>query len=217
MSPPNPAPPSQTQVLLHRWHDGDKDALGEIITRNLDWIRGYVHRRLGDQLRAKDDTQDIVQEALIEFMKFGPKFVIADEIHFRGLVAKIVRNVLADRHAWFTRRRRDMHRERVMPDQSTIHLDPGMNSVTQPPESAAKNEEREYIRLGLELLRPEEREVVIRRHFDGEEFATIAAAMQTTPEAARKRFGRALPRLFALIKQLKNGQLADAIADEGDE
>ncbi len=102
------------------------------------------------------------------------------------------------------------------PDRSTIHLDVNVRSVTQPPEGAARAEEREYIRLGLELLQPEEREIVIRRHFDSEEFAAIADAMQTTPEAARKRFGRALPKLFSLIKQLKNGQL-EAALDEADE
>ena len=43
----------QTRVLLQQWHGGDREALGELIDRNIGWIRGRVAKRMGALLASR--------------------------------------------------------------------------------------------------------------------------------------------------------------------
>ena len=89
---------ADTNDLLERWRAGDAEALGALLDRDVSWIRAYVRRHMGEHLRAGDDTDDFVQEAAIAVLRYGPRFVMNDRGHFRGLLAKITLNVLRSRH-----------------------------------------------------------------------------------------------------------------------
>ena len=65
-----------TGKLLERWHAGDGGALDELLVRDLPWIRRCVHRRLGQGLRQRAETEDFVQEAVLEVLRYGPRFVV---------------------------------------------------------------------------------------------------------------------------------------------
>src|SRR5215813_5262684 len=56
--------PSQTLTLLRRWHGGDREALGELVARDLPWIRAHVERRPQPELRRHLDADDLVQDAM---------------------------------------------------------------------------------------------------------------------------------------------------------
>ena len=66
--------PSETRLLLGRWHGGDRSALDALLERDLPWIRQHVRRRLGANLRARMDSADVVQEAMVEFLRHAPPF-----------------------------------------------------------------------------------------------------------------------------------------------
>ena len=89
-----PSEGPSTFDLLERWRTGDVDALGILLDRDIEWIRSYVRRHLGEHLRFGADTDDFVQEASLAVLKYGPRFVIENRSHFRGLLAKITLNVL---------------------------------------------------------------------------------------------------------------------------
>ena len=40
-------------------------------------IREHVHQRLGPALRAKETVSDIAQDAVMEVLRFGPKFQVS--------------------------------------------------------------------------------------------------------------------------------------------
>src|SRR5262245_60828530 len=48
--------PSETRLLLQRLREGDRGALDALVARDLDWIRGYVRRRLGNALRSRMES-----------------------------------------------------------------------------------------------------------------------------------------------------------------
>ena len=54
----------------------------------------------------KVESSDIVQDAALQFLKYGPRFILSDEEKFRALLVRIVENVLRDKHDWFSARRR---------------------------------------------------------------------------------------------------------------
>lgn len=204
-----------TTALLKRWNAGDEDALQELLRQHLPWIRAHVRQRLGDFLRTKDESGDIVQDALVEFLRYGPHFEVASEAHLRFLLSRIAENVLRDRHDFFTRRRRQAAREQPIPDDSVLALDAGAREVTQPDAALERKQWQAWVRLALALMDPDEREVIVLRQWDNLEFAAIGERLGAAPDAVRMRFQRALPKLAQKIQMLQRGQIDElALRDD---
>ena len=202
---------SRTLALLRRWHRGDREALNALLEDNLPFIRNYLRRRLGPALRRKGESMDFVQDAMVEFLRWGPRFELSGAAPFRALMVRIIENVLRDKHDWFTARRRDLARERPLPEGSVLGLQPSLGSVTRPSEAAQRREEEGWIRLGLELLEPRDREVIHLRIFEQAPFKEIGAHFGLDAVAARARFLRALPRLARIVEDLRAGRLEEAL------
>jgi RNA polymerase sigma factor (sigma-70 family) len=209
--------PSATDVLLRRSHGGDRAALDVLIAANLDWVCERVHDRLGPLLRAKGETQDYVQDVVLDVLRSGPRFVTADQAQFRALLCRIVENVLADHWHGLHAQRRDVSRERPLPSDSVLELDAPSAGTTRPAEAAARAEETEWIRLALELLPAADRQILWLREWSGRAFPDIARELGIAEDAARMRFQRAVPRLAEQLERLRAGRLADALAAAADE
>ena len=205
----------ETVDLLSRWNGGDEDALAELLTRNMDWIRGHVRRRLGQALRRKAETEDFVQDAVLEMLRYGPRFVVQRRAQFRALLARIAENVLRGKHDWFHRERRAMSKEVRAGSDSVLPLDPAASQTT-PSEAVVRGENASWIRLALELLPPRDREVILMREWQEMAFAEIAGALGVAEDAARMRFQRALVRLARTAKRLRDGEIDGLLAEAPD-
>ncbi|MFN0060384.1 MAG: RNA polymerase sigma factor [Planctomycetota bacterium] len=204
---------NETRVLLEEWHGGDKDALGRLLARNLDWIRGRVANRMGPLLQAKGSATDFVQDALLEVLRYGPKFVMSDEAQFRALMAKIVENVLRGRHDWFTAQRREAAKEYGGASGTVLDLDALRRTVTRPSQTFEKQETVELIQLGISLLEDEDREIIILRQWDDLSFEEIADRLGVQTDTARMRFNRALPKLAEKVDMLRRGDVATILGE----
>ena len=195
----------QTRVLLRRWHDGERQALHRLLERDLAWIRQRVEHRLGQGLRARGESQDYVQDALLEALELTPRFVVDDRDHFRRLLARIVENMLRDKNDFYRRARRDMNREQPLPSDTVVSLVNGSlaSPVTDPGRRAENNEAAARLRLAMELLRPHEREVLVLRQWDGLDYRSIATRLKTTEVVVRKRFQRAIAHLANWAERLE--------------
>lgn len=202
---------SDTLELLERWHAGDRAALDALIQRDLPWVEAHVRRRLGKLLRAKAETQDYVQQALVEFLEYGPRFVIANRRHFRALLARIAENVLRGAHDHFTAQRRAAARERPLAPDSVLVLDPSLRQGERPSEAAEAAEWRDVVRLALELLEPQDRDLILWRDWEGEPFARIGERLGVSADAARMRYYPALARLGAAVTCIREGRLGELL------
>lgn len=203
-----------TRDLLLRWHDGDQDALAELVQREAPWIAALVRRRLGPTLRRRAETQDIVQNTLLHVLRDGPRFVVSDRDQLHGLLARMVENVLRVQAHHHQAQKRDVRRE-AAPDGSRTRLDLDLPAdVTRPSEAAARNETRDWVRLAMELLEPEDRNVVLWREYHDLPFAEIAERLGVAEDAARMRYRRALPRLARKLALLREGQLGRLLQEE---
>ena len=207
---------SSTTILLQRWHDGDRKALDELLETHMSWIAGRVRRRVGAVLRAKAETVDYVEEAVVEFLDHGPRFVLTNGAHFRALMARIVENVLAGNHRWWTAARRDIGRERALPPDSVVVLDPPHDVVASPSEHAERHEREALLRIGLELLRPEQRDVIVMRDYRHLELFEIAERLEISSNTAQKRYERAIQALSRAVGALRKRRLDDLLNDETD-
>ncbi len=194
--------PTSTRDLLTRMHGGDEDALRDLVARHLPWIRACVHERLGRKLRQRAETQDFVHEAVVEVLRHGPRFTVSSDEHFRALLGRIVENVLRGKHRRWAAERRDAAQERPLPTESVLDLDPRRAPATTASAAVDRREREAWLRLGMELLRPEDREVVELRQ-EGLPFEEVGAELGVAANAARMRFDRALARLGALVVRLR--------------
>jgi len=203
-----------TRELLVRFHAGDEKTLGALVERHVPWIRARVRDRLGGRLREKAETQDFVHEAVVELLRHGPRFTVTSEDHFRALLARIVENVICDQHRWFETERRKTARERPLPTESVIDLDPRRAAAPTASATADRREREAWLRLGLELLKPEDREVLLLRNEEELSFEKVGERLGVSTDAARMRFERALARLGDVVARLRI-EGVEAITREG--
>ena len=202
---------ARTTILLRRWHQGDAGALGSLLEEHLGWITHHVRTRLGRVLRRKAETVDYVEETILELLDHGPRFVVANGKHFRALVARIAENVLSGNHRWWMAARRAIDRECPIPRDSVLVLDP---EHAPPPSAAAEHAEREaLVRLGLELLRPEQREIIVLRDYQQVALADIAERLGTTTGTAQKRYERALQALARTVGALRSRRIDELLCE----
>jgi RNA polymerase sigma factor (sigma-70 family) len=198
---------SKTSLFLKQWHGGDQKSLYELVQRHLPWIHANVRHRMGPVLKKKGETSDYVQDVLIQFMRDSPRFVLSNEVSFRALLLKIVDCTLRDKHDWYTARRRAVARERPLPSDTILDLDAGRRTVRTPSKSAAFHEQEAWIRLGMELLDPEDREVLVLRQWDELSFSEIGKQFGLKANAAWKKHDRAVCRLGEVVSALRSGDV----------
>lgn len=196
-----------TLLLLQRWHGGDESALAELIARDLPWLRTEAMRRMGSELRERQEADDVVQQALVHVMQYGPRFEVADEDHYRAILVRIVENTIRKMLRDSRRQKRSAGREEPLPSGSVVAL---AATATRPSAAADRNEQRAWLHLGLELLDADDREIVLQRQWHGLPFAAIGGQLGINEDAARRRFERAVARLAQTVGHLRRGELVQA-------
>lgn len=202
-----------TYDLLTRWRAGDPDALGRLLDRDLEWIRSFVHRRLGQTpARRFGDTDDYVQEAVVRLLRDGPRFVLADRDQFRALLSTIALNTIRSSHRAQHTQKRAVAREQPLGTDTVLLLDRPHAMPAPPDEQAALAEQEEWLRLGFLLLDGGDQQV-IDLHWQGRTDAEIGAELGTSDNTARMRRQRATGRLTRLVLELKAGRLKEVLAE----
>jgi RNA polymerase sigma factor (sigma-70 family) len=200
---------AETTQLLQRWRDGDDAALGEILRLHLEWVRQQVRDGLGPDLRAKLTSDDVVQDAMLDFLRNGPRFVPADGAQLRALLARIVANSLSDRGNWFRAARRRMSAETAIASSTELMQSGG---GAPPDEHAIAREQETRLRMGMELLGERDRQLLVWREWEKLPFAEIGARLGLDAEAARGATRRAVERLRDTMAKLRHGDVDGAIA-----
>jgi RNA polymerase sigma factor (sigma-70 family) len=165
-----------------------------------------VRRRRSPNLRRLSETHDDVQDLMVKALQYSPRFLCADRRQFRGLMARMISNLLIDRSRSVAARHPERHLDSVLPE-GRISLDPAVASESPPLEAAVQQEELAWMRLGLEFLEPSERDLIRRRQLQETPFPEIAAEFGVPVNTVRMRFNRALLRLAGIVQRLQAGQL----------
>lgn len=205
-----------TSRFLKTWHRGNSEGLEKLLERHLPWIQAFVHKRLSPFLRRKNDTGDIVQDAMVQFLRFGPRFHITDEKQFRALMCRIIRNVMHDHYDWYSARRRAVARERPLPSDTILNLDPGEGTVATPSSIVHRNEQEAWVRLGLELLDPGDRRIIVMHDWEELSFAEIGSRIGVSKDTARRNYTRSLGLLTSKVGDLRRGRLQTILKEDTD-
>lgn len=209
--------PTPTTLLLIRHHQGSADALRQLLQRELPSIREQAHRMLGGVVRQNLDTGDVVQEVCLHVLRTGPRFSVAGSEEFRRLMARIVRNKLVSLARHYNASKRSG--EPPAQGDTVLYLEAEAPRVANPTpsEHAVRNEERELVRLGLDLIDPLDREILTLRDEFDLSYVEIGARLDGMQEdAVRMRYKRGLKKLELCVQQLRRQRL-QPLLDELDQ
>jgi RNA polymerase sigma-70 factor (ECF subfamily) len=191
VTPPGEA--ESTFHLIQRFRGGDREALEQLFARHLPRLQRWARGRLPKWARDLADTQDLVQETLLQTFNRMDVFEPAREGALQAYLRQAVMNRIRDE----IRRtaRRPAHAE-----LEGTEVDPARS----PLEEVVGMEEIERYESALERLRPEEREMIILRVELGYTYEEVARLLEKpTSGAAHKATKRALVRL---AEEMARGQ-----------
>jgi len=169
-------------ALIAAWRKGDEQAAAELVRRHARALARFL--MAAGAVAA--DLDDLVQEALIRAFRGVGRF--RGQCQFRTWLLTIGANVLKD----FVRRAK---RQQVVPLHEDLRAPDG-----DPHEEAVSDEAARRLQQGLARLPRLQREVFLLRAQQGLEYEEIAAALDTTPGAARVHYHHAVKRLKELIQ-----------------
>lgn len=182
-----------TFQLIDRARAGDEAALERLFERHLRPLQRWASGRLPRWARDLADTDDLVQETLLQTFKRIEAF---EPRHVGGLQAYL-------RQAVLNRIRDELRRKARRPDQTDLE-DVELESARSPLEEAIGQEAIERYEVALERLKPEEREAVIARVELGYTYEELAETLEKpSADAARKAAQRALVRLAEEMKRVR--------------
>ncbi len=192
---------AEIPALVERARKGDEGALEQLLALYEPRLVRMVELRLDASLRRRLDPADVVQESLLEAVRRFPEWCPQTGLPFHVWLRLITAQALAaaQRRHLGTAMRDALHEVPLQPSRSGISAgnaaDAFAASITSPSQAAQREELRAGVLAALEGLDEIDREVVALRHFEGLSNEEVAAELAITPEAASKRFLRALLRL----------------------
>ena len=180
-----------TFSLIDRARAGDAEALERLFARHRKPLQRWASGRLPKWARDISDTEDLVQETLLQTFKrigdFEPRRVGALQAYLRQAVLNRIRD--------------ELRRKGRRPDATDLD-DIQVDNAESPLEQAIGREAVERYEHALARLKAEEREAIIARVEMGYTYEELAEALgKPTPDAARKAAQRALVRLAEEIQR----------------
>lgn len=177
--------------LIERARAGDSEALDRLFARHQKPLQRWASGRLPKWARDISDTEDLVQETLLQTFKriegFEPRRVGALQAYLRQAVLNRIRE--------------EFRRKGRRPDATDLDDIP-VDGDQSPLEQAIGREAVDRYEQALARLKTEEREAIIARVEMGYTYEELAEALgKPTPDAARKTAQRALVRLAEEMKR----------------
>lgn len=178
---PTPDEPTDA-TLTAAYRRGDERAATELVRRHATALGRFLY----SSGAAVSDVDDLVQETF--FRAFRALNGWRSEGSIRSWLFSIGGNLLKDEHRKRKGRQMLSLEDRDIPDHADPHADL----------AAAEAERR--VREGLATLPRLQREVFLLRAQEGSDYEEIAAALGTTPGAARVHYHHAVKRLKELVR-----------------
>ena len=178
---PTPEPPTDAE-LAAAYRRGDERAATELVRRHAPAVGRFLYSSGADV----GDLDDLVQETF--FRAFRALDGWRGQASIRSWLFTIAGNFLRDEFRKRKGRRMLSLEDRDLPD----HADPFAD--------LAAAEAKQRVREGLARLPRLQREVFLLRVQEGSEYTEIAAALGTTPGAARVHYHHAVKRLKELVR-----------------
>jgi RNA polymerase sigma-70 factor (ECF subfamily) len=177
-----------SRALLARACAGDREALGELLENNRDYLRHLADRLLDDRMGRRIDASDVVQQTCLSVHKQIGEFIGQDAAQFAAWLRQIhernIRNAVRDQ----------LHTEKRAIDREERLADVDAHALRQttPSQHVVRREDSVRLAQAIAQLVEDEREALRRRYLEGQSVAEIAVAMGLSKDALGRLFKRAM-------------------------
>lgn len=180
------------QILLNKYLSGDQSAISRLIERHSRRVRDYIHMMVKD----RDVTDDIFQETFIKAVRVIDDGRYTDSGKFLSWILRIAHNQVID---YF----RSQKQNKVVNEAEAGYDVLGSLRFSEGSieDTMVSNQIERDIRMLVELLPEEQREVVMMRYFSGLSFKEIAEQTEVSINTALGRMRYALINLRRMIKE----------------
>lgn len=164
-----------------------------LVTRYLPALRAFVRLRMGRELRAKEESCDIVQSVTREILQHADRFQHGGDSGFRQWLFTTAHRKVVNRLTRLrTHKRGGGKQEAELPEELA-----GLTAT--PSRHASAREELAAVEAAFDALTDEQREVVTASRILGMSHAEIAQRLGKNEAAVRKTLSRGLARLAAIM------------------
>lgn len=187
--------------------EGEALAVDQLMDRHRNSLRRMIQLRLDQRLMQRMDVSDVIQDVLIEANRRLTDYLANPVMPFHLWIRQIAKDRIIDAHRRHrVSAKRSIDREQPQPgkgafDQSTIELaNQFRDGALTPAAAATQRELAEQIESAVQLLRDNDREIILMRHYEQLNNQEIAQSLGLTEPAASMRYLRALKRLREIIE-----------------
>ena len=166
--------------LMLRVKEGDLDQLGLLFERYHRALFGFFYNKNKDVTL----SEDLVQNVFVRILKYKHRY--RGDGEFKNWLFHIARNVNVDHY----RKKRIKHTEPIENWQEQIE-DQGLNKSQQ----MMQDEELRQLRLALQKLDPEKREVIVMSKLQGLRYKEIGQLLGCSEGAVKVKVFRAMKAL----------------------
>jgi RNA polymerase sigma-70 factor, ECF subfamily len=190
--------------LIRRAQQRDAEAMSELLTTHAQRLLESVRAELGDRLRMRLESQDVMQQVYLDALNNIDRFVDQGQDSFFRWLKRIALNRICDtdRKAFKTTKRAGELRVgdvRAMDDSVLNLLDHLPVSMSGPVTMADRSDRVRLLQEAIGQLSEDHRQVLEYRYLKQLTVEETAAQMERTERAIRSLSVRALIRLRELL------------------
>jgi RNA polymerase sigma-70 factor (ECF subfamily) len=195
----------KTRQLVALAKEGDETALNQLCKVYGERVRWIVRLRMGEELRSKLESMDLVQDVLLSALKDLRDFRYQDEGDFLRWLSRIAENRLRDNVDKLHADKRDIRKEVRFDNygprtEGRSFGERGPVDATTPSVIMSRKEELDELARAIEELKPEYKEVIILTKIEGLSYKEISNRLGKSDEAVRKLFTRAMAALTTVFE-----------------
>lgn len=192
---------------------GDLDAFAWLLQRYRPRLKAYLDAFICDALRVREGSSDILQEVALQGVRTEASANYLRLLGPYGCLRKLASNQLVERyrHHFHAQMRSPNREQREQEEGSQVFrlAEQLADSGLSPSQELQKSEEKLIIHKALELLAPDDLQLLIWGYVESLSRAVIAERLGISEDAARQRCSRAVKRLAELLKQLNRKAQSD--------
>lgn len=193
----------------------DPQRLGVYVERWRERLKRMVAVRMDPALRGRIDASDVVQEACAEAVERLPAWLAKPEMPLHLWLRFLAGQRLLQLHRRHLGTvKRDAARERPQefggtPEASAVALADAIaeSGVLSPSGVAIRAERIGRLRDALATMKPEDREILVLRHFEQLGNGDVARLLGLSEPGASLRYMRAVKRLREIVKEVSDSRV----------
>jgi len=193
------------QRVIEKAVAGDREARNDLLQRHLPTLRAFVRLHLGQSIRSRETSMDLVNSVCCDALLALPRFEYRGPNSFRNWLLRQAENKIRDRARYWTRERRTARREAGSVPTLLNQADDSdrlsqLKTFSTPSRHASAREELSRAEAAFRALPPDYCEVIILSRVLALPHAAVAKEMGRTPAATRTLLSRALARMATLLE-----------------